>query len=135
MPQPGSVVAVVNTSPDTVDLLRDALELAGFLVVSCFTHDIREGRIDFEAFMRTHKPAVIAYDIAPPYDRNVGLYRHVRAMDVARDAQFVITATNANHVQKLLGRDQQVYEIIGKEEDLGLIVDAIKQASRARPTR
>ena len=135
MPHTGSVVAIVNTSPDTIDLLRDALERAGFLVVSCYTHDIREGRIDFDAFMRTHKPSVISYDIAPPYDRNVSLYRHVRGMDVAKDVQFVITATNANHVQKLVGRDQQVYEVVGKEEDLGRIVDAIKQASRARPTR
>ena len=60
MPQAGSVAAIVNTSPDTVDLLRDALERAGFLVVSCFTHDIREGRVDFEAFLRAHKPSVIA---------------------------------------------------------------------------
>ena len=135
MPYPGAVVAVVNTSPDTIDLLRDALDRAGFLVVSCYTHDIRDGRIDFEAFMRTHKPAVIAYDIAPPYERNISLYRHIRGMEAIRDARFVITATNAAQVQTLIGRDEHVYEIVGREEDLGRIVDAIKQASRARPTR
>ena len=135
MPPAGSVVAVVNTSPDTVDLLRDTVERAGFLVVSCYSHDIREGRLDFEAFMRAHKPAVIAYDIAPPYDRNISLYRHVRTMDATTGVQFVITATNADRVQKLLGHDERVYEVVDRNEDLGKIVDAIKQASKSRPTR
>ena len=130
-----TTVAVVNTSPDTVDLLRGALERAGFLVVSCFTHDIRDGRTDFEAFMRTHQPSVISYDIAPPYTPNVKLYQHIRGMDATASCQFVITATNAAQVQQLLGRDEHVYEVVDKDEDLGRIVQAIKAASRARPTR
>lgn len=130
-----TTIAIVNTSPDTIDLIRDALEPAGFLVVSCYTHDIREGRVDFEAFMRAHNPAVIAYDIAPPYDRNVALYRHVCSMDVVRGRPFVVTAANAARVQQLLARDERVYEIVGKEQDLGVLVRAIKDASRSRPTR
>ena len=135
MPASRTAVAIVNTSPDTIDVLRDALERAGFVVVSCYTHDIRDGRLDFEAFMRMHTPTVIAYDLAPPYDRNFMLYEHVRAMDAVRGVQFVITAPNAAQAQRLIGNDQHVYEVVGKEEDLGRIVDAIKQASRARPTR
>lgn len=132
---PSTTVAVVNTSPDTVDLLRGALERAGFLVVSCFTHDIRDGRTDFEAFMRTHAPSVICYDIAPPYLPNVKLYQHIRGLDASANCQFVITATNTAHVQKLLGRDEHVYEVVDRDEDLGLIAQAVKAASRARPTR
>jgi hypothetical protein len=135
MPGSRTAVAIVNTSPDTIDVLRDALERAGFVVVSCFTHDIRDGRLDFEAFMRTHAPSVIAYDLAPPYERNHMLYQHVRGMEAVRDVQFVITAPNAVQAQKLIGKDEHVYEVVGKEEDLGRIVDAIKEASRARPTR
>lgn len=131
----GATVAIVNTSPDTVDLLRDALERAGFFVVSCFTHDIRDGRLDFGAFVRTHRPAVIAYDIAPPYGRNFRLYQHVRSLDIVQNCRFVITAANPAHVEQLVERDERVYEVVDREEDLVRIVQAIKDASRARPTR
>ena len=47
------VVAVINTSPDTVDLLKDVLERAGMLVVTAFTHDIRDGHVNVEDFLRT----------------------------------------------------------------------------------
>ena len=63
----GYVVAIINTSPDTIGLLADLLERAGFLVVTTYTHHIRDGSIDLEAFLRTHRPRVIVYDIAPPY--------------------------------------------------------------------
>jgi DNA-binding NtrC family response regulator len=128
-------IAIVNTSPDTIDLLRHPLERAGFVVVSCYTHDIRDGRIDFDAFIRTHRPAVIAYDIAPPYVRNVRLYQHVREMEVVDGCQFVLTSTNASIVQPMVARDERVYEVVDKEEDLGRITQAIKEASRARAVR
>lgn len=134
MPRP-TTVAVVNTSPDTIELLRVPLERAGFLVVSCYTHDIRDGKLDFAAFVRTHDPVVIAYDIAPPYVRNTKLYQHVRGMDAVKDRQFVLTGTNARQVQKLIGRDEKVYEVVDSKEDIDNIVRAIKDASRARPTR
>ena len=36
------VVAVINTSPDIVDMLRVTLEHAGYVVVTALTYDIRE---------------------------------------------------------------------------------------------
>jgi DNA-binding NtrC family response regulator len=130
-----ATVAIVNTSPDTVELLRVPLERAGFVVVSCFTHDIRDGRIDFDAFMRIHRPAIIAYDIAVPYAKNFRLYEHVRSMDAVKQCRFVLTSTNASVVQKLVGRDEKVYEVVDKDADLDRIIQAIKDASRARATR
>ena len=128
-------VAVVNTSPDTIDLLRTPLERAGFVVVSCFTYDIRDGKVDFDAFMRTHRPTVIAYDVAVPYVKNFRLYEHVRCMESVQESRFVLTSTNAAVVQKLAGRDEKVYEVVDKHANLDRIIRAIKDASRARPTR
>jgi CheY-like chemotaxis protein len=128
-------VAVVNSAPDAVEMLRESLEDAGFLVVTCFTHEIRDGRIDFEAFVRTHKPSVISYDIAPPYAKNVRLFQHVRSLDFVRDIQFVLTAMNPANVHKLVGHDEKIYEVVDRDEDLHRWIDAVKQASRARPTR
>jgi hypothetical protein len=119
-------VAVVNSAPDAVEMLRESLEDAGFLVVTCFTHEIRDGRIDFEAFIRTHRPSVA---------KNLRLFQHVRSLDFVRDIQFVLTAMNPANVHKLVGRDEKIYEVVDRDEDLHRWIDAVKQASRARPTR
>ncbi len=130
-----TTVAIINTTPDTVSMLREVVESAGFLVVSCFTHDIRAGQMDFEAFMRLHHPRVIVYDLAPPYERNFQLFQQVRAMPVVKDAHFVVTSVNPKHVVGMVGRDQHIYEVVDREEDLLNIVQAVKEASRARNTR
>ena len=48
---PRVTVAIVNTTPDAIDMLRHVFEAAGFVVVSCFTYDIREGQTDFASFV------------------------------------------------------------------------------------
>jgi DNA-binding response OmpR family regulator len=130
-----TTVAIVNTTPDAIEMLRSVLYSAGFVVVSCFTHDIRDGKTDFEAFMRQHRPRVIVYDLAPPYEQNFRLFQHVRSMPVVEGAQFVMTSVNPPNVTRLVGRDERVYEVVDREEDLMKLVRAVKEASRARPTR
>ena len=128
------VVAVFNTSEDTVDLLRIALEAAGFVVVSAFTNEIRDGRVDLESFMRQHRPSVILYDVALPYDRNWRLFEHVRDSPACRGARFVITTTNIRQVEKVAAPGAVLYEIIGKPYDLGIIAGAVRAACEAGGT-
>jgi len=128
------VVAIINTSVDTVDLLKDVLEQAGFLVVSTFTTTVKTGGIDLEAFLRTHRPKVILYDIAPPYDRNWEFFQHLRSTALA-GYRFVLTTVNRQHVERLAGRDEEIYEVVGRQDDLDVIVRATREALRARPTR
>jgi DNA-binding NtrC family response regulator len=140
MPSPTSsppdqiVAAIFNTSPDLVDLVRRTFEPAGIVTVSLLTREIREGGVDLEAFIRQHDPHVIVYDIAPPYDANWALFQHICRMDVMRGRQYVVTSVNAKQVD-LLSAGQPVYEIVGKPYDLDRLVHAVKEASRARPTR
>ena len=128
------LVLVVNTTPDAVDLLKDVLEQAGFLVVSTFTWLIQGGKVDIEALLRTHQPKVIVYDIAAPYDRNWAFFVHLRE-HVFKQVRFVLTSMNVKHVEGLAGRDERIYEVVGKPHDLDEIVRAAKEAVRARPTR
>jgi CheY-like chemotaxis protein len=128
----GPVVAVINTSPDVVELLRNVLQSAGYVAVSSFTNEIRDGAIDVERFIRQHDPKVIIYDVAPPYEANWRLFEHIRSMPAMRGRFFVITTTNARHVEHLAGRDQQVFEVVGKPLDLDAIVAATRQALNAR---
>jgi CheY-like chemotaxis protein len=133
-PQP-IVAAVFNTSPDIVDLLRRALEPAGIVTVSALTYQIREGVVDVETFLRQHNPSVVVYDIAPPYDANWQLFQHICRMDAMRDRRIVLTSINPRHVEQLAGRNERIYEVVGKPLDLDQIVQAVKEAARARPTR
>ena len=126
------VAAVFNTSNDVVDLLRHALEPAGIVAVSAMTHQIREGVVDVEAFLRQHDPHVVVYDIAPPYDANWHLFQHIAAMKVMRHRPIVLTSTNPQHVEKLAGHQRRIYEIVGKPLDLEQIVRAVKEAARSR---
>jgi CheY-like chemotaxis protein len=133
---PPDVVAVINSSPDVVDMLRLTLEHAGIVVVSAMTWEIREGDVDVERFVGQHRPKVIVYDVAPPYENNWQLFQHIRAMPVMAGIHFVITTTNAQQVDRFAkGAAESVYEVIGKPFDLGQIVDAVKEALRARPVR
>ena len=119
------VVAVFNTSPDTVDMLRIVLEREGFVVVSAFTYELRDGEVDVEAFCRQHAPRIAIYDIAPPYEANWRLFLHFRSLAVFRNCAFVVTTTHAGHVSKLAGPDVQLFEIVGKPYDLGLVVEKV----------
>ena len=133
-PDRRDVVAVINTSPDTVALLSDLLERAGFLVVTAYTHAIRDGTINLEAFLRTHRPRVIVYDIAPPYERNWQLLQHLRGT-VLGGYQFVLTTTNPSRVEPFVKGDERVYEVVDKDGSLDEILRATREASRARSVR
>jgi CheY-like chemotaxis protein len=128
-------VAIFNSSDDIIDMLRMLIEQAGFAAVAGHVDDIRSGSLDLKNFVEQHDPLVIVYDVAPPYDRAWQFLQHLRARPPLAGRQFVITTTHAGHVRELIGRDEKVYEIVGKPFDLDQIVQAVKEASRARATR
>jgi CheY-like chemotaxis protein len=128
------IVAIVNTSPDMVAMLTDLLERAGFLVVSLYTHEIRNGSVDLEAFLRTHQPRVIVYDLAPPYERNWQFLQHLRTTVLA-GYQFVLTTTNPARVEPLVKGDERVYEVVDNAASLDEILRATREAARSRPVK
>jgi CheY-like chemotaxis protein len=127
------VAAVFNTSPDTVEMLRVALSMAGVESVSAYTFELRDGTVDISAFMDQHHPDVVVYDIAPPYDVNYQLFLRLRSTPGLRACPVVMTTTNARYVQQLVGPEHRVYEVIGKPFDLDAIVQAVLEAIGARP--
>ena len=120
-------IAVFNSSTDTVDLLRTALEAEGFQTVVGHIPDVKKGELDLVDFINQHTPAVIVYDISPPYDANWRFLRLVRSSEALQRREFVLTTTNKPALDKLVG-DTEALEIIGKPYDLRRVIEAVRSA-------
>ena len=124
------VVAVFNTSPDTVEMLRIVLEQAGFVVMGLYTYEARDGRIDIGNVFDQHEPDVVIYDIAPPYEKNWREFQHMCSMPALANRKFVLTTTNERRLREAVTENlPTMFEIVGKPYDLGLIVEQVKKLS------
>ena len=59
-------VAIFNGSDDTVGMLREILSIDGYVVVAGEVDHVKSGETDFLAYLETHTPAAIIWDIVPP---------------------------------------------------------------------
>ena len=125
------VVAIVNTNPDLVELLRARIEAAGFVVLVIHIAEIRAG-LDVERVLEQHDPAVIIYDVVLPYEPNWRFLQHLRETSF-QGRRFVLTTPNQDGLKRLVGKDEKVYEILDVGGDVDAIVQAVREASRARP--
>lgn len=130
-----TVVAIVNTNPDIVRLLRMSLERAGFVAFAVHIEDIKTAAANVKSLLEEHDPSVVIYDIAPPYDQNWRFLDHLRTATDFKGRKFILTSVNVGAVQQQVGREESVYEVIGQDSDILEVVRAVKEASRARPTR
>lgn len=130
-----TVVAIVNTNPDLVNLLRYALEAAGFVAFIIHIEDMRLAEANVGSFLEQHNPRVIVYDVAPPFDQNWRFLDHLRTSTGFKGRQFVLTTMNERRLREVIGDEESVYEIVGTPEEIDTVVRAVKEASRARPTK
>ena len=124
-----SVVAVLNTNDDIVEMLRIVLEHAGFVVVSAHVDAVRRGEQSLADFVEEHDPELILYDLTPPYDRSWRFLEHLRETPHLAGRKFIITSTNAARAADIIGNAAHVYEVIGKPYDIDEIVRAVRRAT------
>ena len=128
-----SVIALINSTPDVIEMLRVAFEYAGFVVVSTYTFLIRQGEINIEAFIQQHQPEAIVYDIAPPYTSNWHLFEHISQLPGLEGRPFVLTSTNPARVRELAKTDEAIFEIVETPYQIMQLVDIVKRAARNLP--
>jgi CheY-like chemotaxis protein len=121
-------VAVFNSSSDTIDVLKVALEESGYAVATGHVSDLKKGNVDVLEFVEQHDPDVIVYDIALPYEENWRFLRLLQSSDALKSVRWVITTTHKKHLEELVGECAEVFEVLGKPYDIQQLVKAVQQA-------
>src|SRR5258705_3456950 len=131
-PKKMTSIAVFNSSSDTIEVLKLALEEQGFVVASGHVSDIKKGQVDVIDFVREHQPDVVIYDVALPYEENWRFLRLLQSSDALEDFKWVITTTHKRRLEELVGDTGEVIEIVGKPYDMQQIIDAVRAALGTR---
>src|SRR6202163_755981 len=132
------IVALFNASDDTIDMVQAILKEGeqAQTLVWCHFADLKKGIVDVAKWLSKHNPEVVVFDISPPYDENWKYYKTMRDSDAMRGRGSVLTTTNKNRLDEVLGADSHALEVVGKPEDLKQIqVEIAFQTSKAREVR
>jgi CheY-like chemotaxis protein len=124
-------IAVFNSSEETIEILKIALEEQGYAVSTGHVADVKKGQLDVLDFVEEHQPDVIIYDVAIPYEENWRFLRLLQSSESLKDAKWVITTTHRKRLEELVGECGEVYEVVGKPYDLIQITNAVKDALAA----
>jgi DNA-binding response OmpR family regulator len=123
-------VAIINSSEDTVEMLRTLLEGEGWETVQGHVDDIKRGRTDFLKYLEVHDPQVIIWDVAPPYDHNWVFLQLVRSSRSMEGRVTIVTTTNKEALERFVGPTDAV-EVFTKPYDVEMLIDAITRTLRA----
>jgi DNA-binding response OmpR family regulator len=126
------IVALFNASDDTVDMIMSLLKEGdgSQTLVWCHFAELKKGIIDFQKFMIDHNPEVVIFDISPPYDENWHFFKTMRDADAMRGRGSVLTTTNKNRLDEVVGTDSEAIEVVGRPQDVQQIRSAIAAETR-----
>lgn len=120
-------VAVINSSDDTVEMVRLMMERAGFNTATGHISDIKKGATDFLQFMNQHDPDIVIYDVGHPYKENCTFLQLLLNTEVGKRTKFLLTTTNRALLQKAAGPDIEAFELSEKPYDLNDLVQLVKR--------
>ena len=126
------IVALFNASDDTIDMVQTLLTASGDdqTLIWCHFADLKKGIVDFGKYMEKHNPEVVIFDLSPPYDENWRFFKTMRDAETMKGRGMVLTTTNKNRLDEVLGEDSHALEVVGKSKDLQQIAGAIKAETR-----
>lgn len=126
------VVALFNASDDTIDMVQKLLTESGGdqTLIWCHFADLKKGIVNFDKYMERHNPEVVIFDLSPPYDENWRFFKTMRDAKTMEGRGVVLTTTNKNRLDEVLGEDSRALEVVGRSKDLQQIDAAIKAETR-----
>jgi DNA-binding response OmpR family regulator len=126
------IVALFNASDDTIEMIQGLLTKAdaGQTLIWCHFADLKKGVVDFERYIGKHNPEVVIFDLSPPYDENWTYFKKMRDNRIMKNRGIVLTTTNKDRLDEVLGSDSYALEVVGQPEDLALIDGAIRAETR-----
>jgi DNA-binding response OmpR family regulator len=126
------IIALFNASDDTIDMVQNLLTESGSeqTLIWCHFADLKKGNVDFGKYMDQHNPEVVIFDLSPPYDENWQFFKTMRDAKTMKGRGVVLTTTNKNRLDEVLGEDSHALEVVGRPKDLQEIDAAIKAETR-----
>jgi DNA-binding response OmpR family regulator len=132
------VVALLNASDDTIDMVQKILLESGGnqTLIWCHFADLKKGVVNFGKYIEKHNPEVVIFDLSPPYDENWSYFKTMRDDEHMSGRGIVLTTTNKDRLDEVLGEDSHALEVVGKPHDLNLIAASIEsETARAAAIR
>ncbi len=126
------IVALFNASDDTIDMVEKLLTASGGdqTLIWCHFADLKKGIVNFGAYMDTHNPEVVIFDLSPPYDENWRFFKTMRDNELMKGRGIVLTTTNKRRLDEVVGEDSLALEVVGRPKDLQEIDSAIRVETR-----
>jgi hypothetical protein len=125
-------VVMFHASDDTVALMQALLTEAGAsqTLIHCPLADLKRGITDFRKHLHQHNPEVVIFDISPPYAENWTFFTAIRDDAVMRRRGVVLTTTNKQRLDEMVGEDTDAVEVVGGHLNRALILAEINAATR-----
>jgi DNA-binding NarL/FixJ family response regulator len=135
-PTTATPVAIFNSHAEFIDALREALEAEGLTSVTALLADIQDGTLDLVAFLETHNPQVIVYDLPRPFERHWNFLRLLKQTHGLRKRAWILTTTDKQALDAAVGASGVIEVIFGEPYGVREVVDAVRHAlSNGRPLK
>jgi CheY-like chemotaxis protein len=123
----GRSLVALNTSADTIEMLKVWFEMHGMIVHTGLVSEFRVHGEGLDEFLEKAKPEIIIFDIAIPYETNWNFLQQLRSRGPLRDVPVIVTTTNERVLRSLVGDIDTipVHELVGKPYDMAALLDLV----------
>jgi len=125
------IIAVLNSNQDVLRLIRSTLEDEGYMVATEHIVSFKNGDANLAQFITDHWPAVVVYDLAPPYKENWNFLRMVRRIPEFATVPLVLTTVNKAALEQAVG-ETDAFELVGTRDNLAPVIERINRIIRPR---
>src|SRR5206468_12954561 len=100
----------------------------GVTTVAALLADIQDGTLDLVAFLDTHNPQVIVYDLPRPFERHWNFLRLLKQTHGLRERAWILTTTDKKALDAAVGASGVIEVIFGEPYGVREVVEAVRHA-------